>query len=295
MQRRMMTIHSVRNDFSYAGTSDWLDWWRAYEYLDHLVFISFGEYFDVRNYDHCSELCKSIWLANMFKLHYYRVSLWSQQDCGGKEKQLRILMAMKGTTDVIHHLTKQECFPVGCVPAAHWPYAGVCLSGGCLLQGGLLLGGQGGASFLGGCLLPGDLLLVGVSLGGCASFLGGLLGGRFTFLGGSPSGGLLLGGSPGGPPSGGLPPSWGVSWGASFQGGLLGFLGGPPFGGCLLPRGSPSWGRVPPSWGASFRETPPVNRMTDTSKNITLATTLLRPGNNGKEYPVQDNNLIQFS
>ena len=56
---------------------------------------------------------------------------------------------------------KQECIPVGCVPAAHWPYArvcfpggsvcsrggvcsrGVCSQGGCLLQGGLLSGGGG--------------------------------------------------------------------------------------------------------------------------------------------------------
>ena len=30
---------------------------------------------------------------------------------------------------------KQECIPVGCVPAAHWPYAGVCFLGG----GGLVL------------------------------------------------------------------------------------------------------------------------------------------------------------
>ena len=55
----------------------------------------------------------------------------------------------------------QECTPVGCVPAAHWPYAGVCFRGGgvvsqhalrqtplltdCLLRGG------------GGCLLPGGI------------------------------------------------------------------------------------------------------------------------------------------
>ena len=33
---------------------------------------------------------------------------------------------------------KQECIPVGCVPAAHWPYSGVCFPGGwgCLLPGG---------------------------------------------------------------------------------------------------------------------------------------------------------------
>ena len=58
---------------------------------------------------------------------------------------------------------QQECIPVGCVPAAHWPYAGVCFPGGCLLQGG---GGLGGVCSLGadggcllcGCLLPGGLV-----------------------------------------------------------------------------------------------------------------------------------------
>ena len=37
---------------------------------------------------------------------------------------------------------KQECIPVGCVPAAHWPYAGVCFpGGGCLLLGVSARGG----------------------------------------------------------------------------------------------------------------------------------------------------------
>ena len=53
----------------------------------------------------------------------------------------------------IHCITKQECIPVGCVPAARWPYAGVCFPGGvwsgegvvlgvCVVQGG---GGPGGS------------------------------------------------------------------------------------------------------------------------------------------------------
>ena len=29
------------------------------------------------------------------------------------------------------HYFKQECIPVGCVPAARWPYAAVCFLGGC--------------------------------------------------------------------------------------------------------------------------------------------------------------------
>ena len=32
----------------------------------------------------------------------------------------------------------QECIPVGCVPAAHWPYTGVCFPGG---GGGVCSGG----------------------------------------------------------------------------------------------------------------------------------------------------------
>ena len=68
---------------------------------------------------------------------------------------------------------KQECIPVGCVPAARWPYAGVCCrggllrgvcSGGCPLWGGCLL--QGGV-YSGGCLLPGVSALGGVCSGGC--------------------------------------------------------------------------------------------------------------------------------
>ena len=34
---------------------------------------------------------------------------------------------MKGK---VHLINKQECIPVGCVPAAHRPYAGVCFPGG---------------------------------------------------------------------------------------------------------------------------------------------------------------------
>ena len=53
----------------------------------------------------------------------------------------------------------QECIPVGCVPAARRPYAGVCfLGGGCLP-------GPGGVLLLGGCLVggvwhPGGVCLV---------------------------------------------------------------------------------------------------------------------------------------
>ena len=90
---------------------------------------------------------------------------------------------------------KQECIPVGCVPAARRPYAGVCFR----LRGS---GQRGGG---------------GVSAPGGVSGLGGLLPGSGVWLGG-------------------------VSQHA-------------------------------------LRQTPPVNRMTDRCKNITLATTSLRPVN----------------
>ena len=91
--------------------------------------------------------------------------------------------------------------------------------------------------------------------------------------GGSPSGGLLGRGVPpsgdggGGPFLGGLlgrgSPSQGVSfWGVSLVGGLLG-------------RGvSLAGGGIP---ACTEADPPPVNRMTDRCKNITLATTSLRP------------------
>ena len=112
----------------------------------------------------------------------------------------------------------------------------------------------------------------GRSLTVCQSLL---LGEGSSFWGGtSPSGGallpggLLLGGLiPGGPTSGGSP-SGGVSLGGLF-------LGGSPSRGSPS-RGAPS-GRCLLLGDASFWETPPVDRITDTSKNITLASTSLRP------------------
>ena len=57
------------------------------------------------------------------------------------------------------------CIPVGCVPAARWPYyARVCFPGGCLLPGGSGPGGvwsQGVCSWEGG-LVPGGLLPGGI-------------------------------------------------------------------------------------------------------------------------------------
>ena len=66
---------------------------------------------------------------------------------------------------------KQECIPVGYVPAAHWPYAAVCFWGvsvprgsdprGVSALGGVCSQGLGGVSALGGVWSWGCLLLVG--------------------------------------------------------------------------------------------------------------------------------------
>ena len=150
-------------------------------------------------------------------------------------------------------------------------------------------GGGGGASFFGGR----------VSLAGGASFLGGLLGSWVSLAGGSPwwgspwqgvslaggasfLGGLLLGGLLGREVS--------LAGGSPWQGGLLGR--GSPWrwvslaGGCLLLGGSPwqggllGWGCLLLGGGsipACTETDPPMDRITDTSKNITLATSSLRP------------------
>ena len=87
--------------------------------------------------------------------------------------------------------------------------------------------------------------------------LGGLLAGEVL-----PAGGFSL--------LGGLPAGWGVSLpgGSPCQG--VSLLGGLPT------RGVPWWG-VLLARGVLPAGDPPVNRMTDTCKNITLATTLLQP------------------
>ena len=135
---------------------------------------------------------------------------------------------------------EQECIPVGCVPAAHRPYAAVFFP-----RGGLP--GRGGSPWSWG-VLPG--------------------------WGGSPwSGGVLLG--PGGILLG---PGWGGSpW--SRVGGFSLVRGGSPWsrGVFLGPRGSPWFAGFLPGPGGVLRRPPSVNRITDTCKNITLATTSLRP------------------
>ena len=120
---------------------------------------------------------------------------------------------------------QQVCIPVGCVPAAHLPYAFVCFPGGvCLVRGGV-------------CLVPGGVCLV--------------------RGGGSPWGGVSAWSR------GGSPCREASAWSQ---------------GGFSLP-GVSAWSRGGglPGPGGACPETPPVNRITDTCKNITLATTYLRP------------------
>ena len=62
-------------------------------------------------------------------------------------------------------INKQECIPVGCVPAARWPYAGVCSRG---VSAPGRVSAPGGVSAPRGCLLWGGVCSrgVGVCLGG---------------------------------------------------------------------------------------------------------------------------------
>ena len=105
---------------------------------------------------------------------------------------------------------QQECIPVGCVPPARLPYAGVCFSGGgctCLVPGGCTCQVWGGGTCLvpGGCV-PG-LVLGGVYLPGPGGVPGPGGGCTCLVLGGVPawSGGVYLPG-PGGVPGQVLPP-----------------------------------------------------------------------------------------
>ena len=81
-------------------------------------------------------------------------------------------------------------------------------------------------------------------------------------------------------PEGGVP-----AWGVYLPGGCT-YLGGVPAWGVYLPGGVTCPGGVPGRgctyWGCTWSNTsPPVNRMTDTCKNITLAKTSFRPVNIG--------------
>ena len=189
--------------------------------------------------------------------------------------------------------------------------------GGASLRGVSLLGGASfrGVSLLGGCLLAGRCLLLGGLLAGGAYFWGVSLPGGASCQGASFWGGGLLARGRGSPcwrvslPVGAS--FWGLlASGCLLLGGLLArrvtlrgvllprgclplgevvfLLGGASFWGGLLAGGSPCWRGlltrgcllpegVPPSRGVSLQGDPPLDTITDTSKNITLATTSLRP------------------
>ena len=150
----------------------------------------------------------------------------------------------------------------------------VCCS---LLPGGLSAWSRGTGGLLGlgggGCL-PGPGGMSAWSRGrGFSLVWGGVILGLGGVGGVSPCWGVFL-------VPGGSPWSWGVS--AWSGGGFLGpGEGGSPWSaGGVLPAGGGLLGLVgvvsPWSWGGST-ETPPVYRITDTCKNLTLATTSLRP------------------
>ena len=131
---------------------------------------------------------------------------------------------------------------------------------------GVLPAGVGGVSIPGGSPCQGVLL---------AQRVGG-----FSL----PRAGSPCQGAPG--REGLLARGWGVSLpgGSPCQGGLPAGQGGPPCKGVggLPAGGPPCQGGSPclggsPCQGVSLPETPSVNRITHTCKNITLATTSLRP------------------
>ena len=96
--------------------------------------------------------------------------------------------------------------------------------------------------------------------------------GGFSLVPGGGGGGFSL--------PGGLPGLWGSAWSGGGLLGPRGVLLGPV--GCLLAGGfSPGGVSLVPGGGGlpgrgGFSGDPPVDRITDTCKNITLATTSLR-------------------
>ena len=82
----------------------------------------------------------------------------------------------KHETGICKRKSTQECIPVGCVPPAHWPggggcmtrggvwLGGVCLTQGCLTWGGCLTRGKGGVWPGGGGMTQGGCLTQGVGV-----------------------------------------------------------------------------------------------------------------------------------
>ena len=109
---------------------------------------------------------------------------------------------------------------------------------------------------------------------GVSASRGGLLPGGVCSQGGLPPVGLSAPGR-GVCSRGCLPPGVSASGGCLLPGVCVCLWGGLLLGGCLLLGGVHSWGVV--SQHALRQTPPPVNRMTNRCKNITLATTSLRP------------------
>ena len=158
-------------------------------------------------------------------------------------------------------MVQQECIPVGCVPAARRPYAGVCLPGGVSIPGGWF-------SIPGGWFsIPGGVFSIrwGGSPSGGVSIRGALHLGGLSIRGVLHLGGLSI---PGG--------VFSIRWGGSPSGGSPSRGGGSPSGGVLHPGGL----SIPGGYGTpacTEADTLPPCGQTHTCKNITLATTSLRP------------------
>ena len=111
----------------------------------------------------------------------------------------------KHETGICKRKSTQECVPVGCVPPAHWPGGG-----GCMTRGGVWLGGV--------CLTQGCLTWGGVWLGGRGVFdLGEGVWPRGVS---DPGGGCLTWGAS--DPGGGVCPCLYTAWSCDLQG-ILGY------------------------------------------------------------------------
>ena len=146
----------------------------------------------------------------------------------------------------------------------------------------LMLPGGGGSPCRGG-LLPGGILHAGVVCSG-----GSAPGGCLVWEGVSGPGGFSM---PGGSPCWGGSPCSGEWWWCLVRGGFSMPEGSPCPGGFSMPGGvvvsgpggfsMPGGVVVSGPGGFSLPEPPPVNRMTDRCKNITLAKTSFAAGNKG--------------
>ena len=124
-------------------------------------------------HDKVSDLCQEDKSINPYGSTILRHSLVTIINLSWSDAETQVMFCRQQSCGLIF---EQECIPVGCVPAAHWPYAAVFFprtgGGGVCSRGGVCSGG---------CLLWGDVCSGGSALGGVC-------------LGGSARGGLLWGG-----------------------------------------------------------------------------------------------------